>query len=193
MSATNVVRHHFDLSHFAEELPDLQLHVGMTQFPVSRHDHDSLAQAARDNAVIGAMTAPQRSLRITHFADVPASTFPERQIKRLKLTYDDGDRRFRLRSVAWYGMYIPPQYRQRQRSLAMSASGLTQPPKLRELGLRPFAGPELTTLAVVKLLADADLVGTPSDTAITLVGRHPQLASTFAPSAARLETHIPPE
>ncbi len=68
MSGTNVVRHHFDLSHFAAELPDLQLHVGMTQFPVSRHDHDSLAQAARDNAVIGATAAPQRSLRITHFA-----------------------------------------------------------------------------------------------------------------------------
>ena len=190
MSATNIVRHHFDLSHFAVELSDLQLHVGMTQFPVCRHSHDSLAQAARDNAVIGAMRAPQRSLRITHFADVPASTFPERQIKRLKLTYDDGDRRFRLRSVAWYGMYIPPQYRQRQRTRAMSASGLTQPPKLRELGLRPLAGHELTTLAHVKLLADADLIGTPTDTAIALVGRHPQLASTFAPSAARLETHI---
>jgi hypothetical protein len=190
MSATNVVRHHFDLSHFTGELPDLQLHVGMTQFPVGRHNHDSLAQAARDNAVIGAMTAPQRSLRITHFADVPASTFPERQIKRLKLTYDDGDRRFRLRSVAWYGMYIPPQYRQRQRTLALSASALVQPPKLRELGLRPLAGRELTTLAHVKLLADADLVGTPTDTATALVGRHPQLASTFAPSAARLETHI---
>lgn len=182
MPTSGVIRRHFDLSHFNGELNDLRFHVGMAQFPVSRHDHNSLVQAACDNAAIGLMTAPQR---ITHFADVPSDLFPERQLRRLKLTYDDGDRRFRLRAVAWYGTYIPAKYRSRHRTQTLKSSATGQPSKLRELGLRPIAQHD-----VVKLLAATDLIGTPHDTAVELVSRHPQLGTTFAPSAARLETHI---
>ena len=185
MSTTGVVRHHFDLSHFDEELNDLRFHVGVAQFPVSRHDHHSVAQAARDNAVIGMMTAEHRSARITHFADVPASAFPARRIRRLKLTYDDGDRRFRLRSLAWLGTYIPPQYRHRHRTKAFKRGGLGHPLKLQELGIAPVAPDR-----VVDLLAHADLIGTPPDTAAGLVALHPQLGSTFPPSTACLEGHI---
>lgn len=160
MSTTGAVRHHFDLSHCDEELNDLRFHVGLAQFPVSRHDHESVAQAARDNAVIGMMTAEQRSARTTHFADVPASAFPARRIRRLKLTYDDCDRRFRLRLLVWLGTYIPPQYRHRHRTKVLKRGGLGHPLKLQDLGIDPVAPDR-----VVDLLAHADLIGTLPDTA----------------------------
>lgn len=185
MSSSDTVRHHFDLSHFSGPLDDLKFHVGLAIFPVTAHDSESLAEAARDNKAIARMSAEQRKSRITHFADAPQEAFPKRQIRRLRLSYDNGDTRFRLRPMAWTATYIPPAARHKQRSKVLRAGGALPCAKLDDLGVE-----ETAETRSVELLAHADLIGTPHDTAVHLVMKHPQLGSTFVPSAACLESHV---
>jgi len=185
MSSSDTVRHHFDLSHFSGPLDDLKFHVGLAIFPVTAHDSESLAEAARDNKAIARMSAEQRKSRITHYADAPQEAFPKRQIRRLRLSYDNGDTRFRLRPMAWTATYIPPAARHKQRSKVLRAGGALPCAKLDDLGVE-----EVAETRSVELLAHADLIGTPHDTAVHLVMKHPQLGSTFVPSAACLESHV---
>jgi len=185
MPSSDVVRHHFDLSHFDHSLDDLRFHIGLQQFPVSRHDGESLTEAAGRNAVIGMMSAEQRISRITHYADAPASAFPPRRIRTLKVSYDNGDKRFRLRPIAWVATWIPPGFRHKARTKALRGAKTAQAAKLHDLGLAPVAA-----VRHADLMADADLIGTPVDTAIHLVMKHPQLGTTFAPSATCIENHV---
>ena len=185
MPSSDVVRHHFDLSHFDHSLDDLRFHIGLQQFPVSRHDGESLTEAARRNAVIGMMGAEQRISRITHYADAPASAFPPRRIRTLKVSYDNGDKRFRLRPMAWVATWIPPGFRHKARTKALRGAKTAHAAKLHDLGLAPVAA-----VRHADLMADADLIGTPVDTAIHLVMKHPQLGTTFAPSATCIENHV---
>ncbi len=185
MLSSDTVRHHFDLSHFNGPLDDLTFHVGLEKFPVNCHDSDSLAEAIRYNSVIGMMAAEQVACRITHYADAPSGAFPARQIRRLRVSYDDGDSRFRLRPMAWTATWIPAAFRHRARTRALRGAETAHPAKLHDLGLAPVAAARHADL-----MAHADLIGTPVDTATHLVMKHPQLGTTFVPSAALIETHV---
>jgi hypothetical protein len=185
MLSSGTVRHHFDLSHLNGPMDDLKFHVGLEKFPVNCHDSDSLAEAISHNSVIGMMAAEQVSSRITHYADAPASAFPARRIRRLQVSYDNGDSRFRLRPIAWIATYIPAAFRHKARIKALRGDNTIHPAKLRDLGLAPVAAARHA-----ELMADADLIGMVHDTAVHLVMKHPQLGTTFVPSAARIETHV---
>jgi hypothetical protein len=179
------VRFHVDLSHLQAPLSDLRFHSGIVEVPLVAHDDASRADAVRTNSAIALMPDPGR---MTHYADVPANALPDDQIRRLQVTFDHGDSAFSLRGLALVATYIPPRSlrKTRQEKLSQSGGASLRHGKLLELGIGA-----VDSSTFVDVLAGADRITTPWDTAVTLVGSHPELGSVLPMTAARVqEYHI---
>ncbi|MES2178208.1 MAG: hypothetical protein V4550_10110 [Gemmatimonadota bacterium] len=178
------VRIHVELSHFGVFPPDLRLHVGIERIPLTPHTGATLAHAIMTNRAIARMKRPSR---ITHFADVSLDLLPDHKITPYRVTYDHGNPAIKLRGLALLGTHIPASHLRRVRkSKADPANGPVVHAKLVYLCATPPNYYE-----ALDVLADGDKVLTPFDAAATTCGYHPQLGSTFLPSAATLsDVHI---
>ncbi len=175
-------RFHFDLSHLPPSVPALRLHVGVHRYPMSLHSADTRAAAIRDNAALALLSAEQRG-HITHYADVDESHLPERQLRRLKVTFDQGNA---LPALVLMWFYLPLAARQRHRERKFKNSGSRRHPKLAQYGVGLIDG-----AALVRVYDAADDITTPMDAAKAIIFHHPGLATRDVTTATRImDDHI---
>lgn len=178
--ATERLAFHFDLTLTAPPR-DYVVETGLGRYPLTAHTPQSRAHHRSRNRALALLSSNELD-RLTHFSedvDVPADVA---RVIRVVAAEDGAN----IPRLALMTIYIPRDARHRYLESRLEKEGLVFPPKLSAYGVD--TGPRSDDAAAI--WADADLMITPWDAAISVVFHHPELATRDADSAAAVMGHI---
>jgi len=198
---------HFDLRH-REDADDLRVALHGIELELVRHDASSLADAADNHPVLGALPDAVRAT-FTHHAEIPDEHFAGPPVVRFVQAIKPAAPGVHLPEVAAIAIHLPEDHLRayyeerldraklpRAQQVALLRHNQQSPPRLHSAKLAALgldALPDGRAAAVRTLVAAQTLVTT-MDTAGALVTHHPELANTQPyTTAIVLNDHVLPD